>query len=118
MVISLEINKETSTLVFNTSALDLGDILVFCETAQEKEQVVSSRDFDTVAERATLRFACPFPAGSKAQLRVTFRGELTGSMLGYYKSSWEHEGTKKYYALTQFEVRSHMLVSKCISFVS
>jgi aminopeptidase 2 len=44
------------------------------------------------------------PAGSKAELKIIFEGELTGNMLGYYKASWEHEGKTKYYALTQFEV--------------
>ena len=36
---------------------------------------------------------------------MVFGGKLTGSMMGYYKSAWEYEGTTKYYALTQFEVR-------------
>jgi aminopeptidase 2 len=55
-------------------------------------------------ERAIVHFATPLPADSKACLQVGFQGKLTSSMQGYYKSSWEHEGQKQHYALTQFEV--------------
>ena len=63
----------------------------------------SGESFDAVAERITYSFPTTLPAGSKAELHIGFRGKLTGGMAGYYKSSWEHEGTTKFYALTQFE---------------
>jgi aminopeptidase 2 len=67
------------------------------------EQSQSSEYFDTDAERVTYSFPTALPAGSKAELCIGFRGDLTGGMAGYYKSSWEHEGKTKFYALTQFE---------------
>lgn len=67
------------------------------------EQPQSGESFDTVAERVTYSFPTVLPAGSKAELRIGFGGKLTGGMAGYYKSSWEHEGKTKFYALTQFE---------------
>lgn len=45
-----------------------------------------------------------FPAGSKAELKIGFEGQLGGSMVGYYKSSYALDGKTKYYALTQFAV--------------
>ena len=61
-------------------------------------------EIDTVMERVTYTFPSVLPAGSKAELTIAFGGKLTGSMAGYYRSSWEHEGKKKHYSLTQFEV--------------
>jgi len=68
------------------------------------EQVTTATAFDKVQERTTYELNDTLPAGSKAELKIAFEGELTGSMTGYYKASWEHEGKTKYYALTQFEV--------------
>ena len=34
---------------------------------------------------------------------ISFSGKLTGSMTGYYKSSYEVDGKQKFYTLTQFE---------------
>jgi aminopeptidase 2 len=103
-VASLDIKVKTSAFTFNASELYLDDASIYCGALQKREQVASSREFDGASERATLHFSTPLPTGSKAQLRITFHGELSGSMLGYYLSSWEHEGRKEYYALTQFEV--------------
>ena len=72
--------------------------------ALKSEQVTTATAFDKVQERTTYQLTDGLPAGSKAELKVFFEGELTGNMLGYYKASWEHEGKTKYYALTQFEV--------------
>jgi len=100
--ISLDVKKETSTIVLNTAELDLGSASVYSDTLNNG-QVQSSHSIDTITERATFHFPSSLPAGSKAQLQIGFRGKLIGSMMGYYKSSWEHEGETKYYALTQFE---------------
>jgi hypothetical protein len=72
--------------------------------ALKTEQVQSGESLDIVSERITYQFPNALPGGSKAELKIGFSGELTGSMMGYYKSSWEDEGKKKHYALTQFEV--------------
>ena len=91
--------------MFNTADLDLSDVCLYSE-ALKTQQVQSCRTLDKNMERAIVHFTTPLPAGSKAQLQVGFQGKLTSSMQGYYKSSWVHEGKQKYYALTQFEVRT------------
>jgi aminopeptidase 2 len=103
-LIRLDVKKETSTIIFNAADLKLNDASLYSDTLKLK-QVDTSRSLDDKAERGVLSFSTPLPAGSKATLSIAFSGELTGSMMGYYKSSFEHEGTKKYYTLTQFEVR-------------
>lgn len=102
-ITSLDVVKETSKVVLNTAELELGTASVYSDALQ-KEQFQSDQSFDATQERAVFHFPTPLPAGSKAQFQISFSGPLTGSMTGYYKSSWEEEGKLKYYALTQFEV--------------
>jgi aminopeptidase 2 len=70
--------------------------------AGQQELTVSA--IDKTQERTTFQLSRNLPAGSKAELLITFSGEITGSMMGYYKSSYEVDGKTKHYALTQFEV--------------
>ncbi|TDL27596.1 hypothetical protein BD410DRAFT_782728 [Rickenella mellea] len=100
--IDLEILKETSTIVFNSSGLNLRDIVVHSE-ALKTEQKISAESHDSVSERTTVQFPVALNSGSKAQLRANFDAPLTGSMMGYYYSTWEQDGKKSYYTLTQFE---------------
>jgi aminopeptidase 2 len=70
--------------------------------------------FDSVIRRASFPLATPLSAGTKAQLAIPFKGVLTGSMTGYYKSTFSNaEGKPGIYALTQFEVHlfqhAHMM---------
>jgi aminopeptidase 2 len=100
----LDVKHETSKIEFHTANLNLGNASLHVGDLKT-EQVDSSREFDTKAERATLHFATPLPAGSKAQLRIAFDGPLTDALMGYYRSSYKVAGKEKYYSLTQFEVR-------------
>ncbi|KAI8998978.1 leucyl aminopeptidase [Trametes punicea] len=99
--IDLHVNKETSKIVLNTATLDLGDVSLKSD-ALENVQVASSREFDNVNERGIFSFEKALPANAKARLSVSFKGELTGDMLGYYRSTGGKEGELKY-TLTQFE---------------
>ncbi|TFK42895.1 peptidase family M1-domain-containing protein [Crucibulum laeve] len=99
---SLDVKKETSKIVLNTSDLELGKVSVYSD-ALKSEQAPISDSFDKSQERIAYELSNTLPAGSKAEIKIRFSGKLTGSMMGYYKSSWEHEGKTKYYALTQFE---------------
>lgn len=83
-------------------------ILIHCRSVYsdslQLEQAQISQSYDVGQERLTLNFPTEVPAGSKAELRISFTGKLMGDMMGYYKSSWQENGNTKYYALTQFEV--------------
>ncbi|KAJ2930053.1 hypothetical protein H1R20_g7024, partial [Candolleomyces eurysporus] len=99
---SFDVVKETSSITLNTTALDLGKVTVHSD-ALKGSQTPADRSFDKTQERASFQLESPLPAGSKGDIKIHFSGELTGSMLGYYKSSWEDDGKSKSYALTQFE---------------
>jgi aminopeptidase 2 len=100
---SLDVKKETSTITLNMAELELGTASIHSDILKT-EQTQTGRVSDATAQRVALSFRTPLPSGSKAQLKIGFKGMLTGSMMGYYKSSWEHEGKTKHYTLTQFEV--------------
>ncbi|KAF6764898.1 leucyl aminopeptidase [Ephemerocybe angulata] len=99
---SFDVVRDTSTITLNSAQLNLGKVTVYSD-ALKSEQIPTGQDFDTVQERATFNLSTALPAGSKGEIKIAFSGELTGSMVGYYKSSWEDEGKTRNYALTQFE---------------
>ena len=94
--------QATKVVTFNSAAeLSLGSAtLVFASS--DKSLAPAETKFDASTERASLTFAEELPAGTKATLRLGFESQLTDSMTGYYKSTWD----KGIYALTQFEVRA------------
>ncbi|KDR73433.1 hypothetical protein GALMADRAFT_72186 [Galerina marginata CBS 339.88] len=110
--VSLDVNTATSTIVLNTSELKLGNAFVYSD-ALKGEQLVTTSVFDKAQERTTFQLVDKIPAGSKAEIRIAFAGELTGSMMGYYKASWKHEGKTKHYSLTQFEPTSARRAFPC-----
>jgi len=99
-LIDLEIKEETSQIIFNSFSLNLGDVTLQSDGVSVKAETV---EMSPKTERAIVKFGSPLPAGSKAQLGVRFGAKLTGSLLGYYYSSYKVDGVEKYYALTQFE---------------
>jgi aminopeptidase 2 len=100
----LEVKEKTSALTFNVADLELSDISLFSHDLR-MQQINISRSLDSEAERGTLDFPTTLPANSTATLTIAFSGKLTGAMMGYYKSTYEGDGEKKVYSLTQFEVR-------------
>ena len=98
--------QDTQSIQFHTSKLNLGHAKLFSEALKEPLiQKASELSFSEEDERATFELPVTLPAGSKAQLKIDFEAELTGAMMGYYRSAWENEGKTEYYTLTQFEVR-------------
>jgi aminopeptidase 2 len=88
-------------LILNPSFY-FGSSLTSNALAGQQELIVSA--VDKTQERTTFQLSRNLPAGSKANLQIAFSGTITGSMMGYYKSSYELDGKTKNYALTQFEV--------------
>ncbi|KZT44121.1 leucyl aminopeptidase [Sistotremastrum suecicum HHB10207 ss-3] len=101
--IDLKVAKDTTEIVFNAGEeLALHDVTVR-STALKTEQVQSAKIVDKSNERAIVELSNALPAESSAQLKVSFTSKLTGSMLGYYYSTYKSEGKEIPYALTQFE---------------
>ena len=102
--ISLDVLEETDSITFNAAAkLSLSKALVTSEALKTDNKSIITLDVDQKHERATAVIPNKLPKGSKATLIVAFASDIDNSMMGYYRSTWEHEGKKGYYALTQFE---------------
>ncbi|OSX62014.1 hypothetical protein POSPLADRAFT_1143568 [Postia placenta MAD-698-R-SB12] len=99
--IDLYVRDKTSDIVFNTKDMQLGSVTVYSD-ALRTEQHPKSMSFDTDRERGTLSLPTSLPAGSKAQVSISFEGPLTGALMGYYRSVGGADG-KEVYSLTQFE---------------
>jgi aminopeptidase 2 len=108
----LDVKKETSNLVVNASGLEIGS--AFFSQNSQQGYVMLTPILDTTLERATFELKTTLPAGSKAQVRIPFKGKIASSAMGYYRSSWNDDGKKRSYALTQFEVMfiSHIIASR------
>ncbi|KAF9813474.1 hypothetical protein IEO21_05581 [Rhodonia placenta] len=100
--IDLYVRDKTSDIVFNTTKdMQLGSVTVYSD-ALRTEQHPKSMSFDTDRERGILSLPTSLPAGSKAQVSISFEGPLTGALMGYYRSVGGADG-KEVYSLTQFE---------------
>lgn len=93
--------------MFNSSKLTLGHAQLSSAALKEELKIPASAfKVDEAAERVTIQLPVPLSAGTQLALKVDFTGEVSSSTMGYYRCSWEDEGKTKYYALTQFQVRT------------
>ncbi len=101
---SLDVQNDTSKLIFNSSELEISNIEVMHNHSMNTKDKPVSLVLDPDSERATVELPSKLHKGSTAVVQIKFRGPLTGSMTGYYRSSWKNEGKEQYYSLTQFQV--------------
>lgn len=110
--IHLDVLQDSTSISLNSSDLQLGAASLYIVDSKV-EQKLDSQSFHVAAERVTYQIPKCLPAGSKATLRLRYSGKLSGSMTGYYKSSYEVEGTERFYSLTQFEPTSARRAFPC-----
>ena len=86
--ISLTVLHPTRKLAFNAGkSLELSDVLVSWDDKQERVKPA----VDSEHERATVTLGEELPKGAHVTLTAGFRGKIDDSMMGFYRSSWEHE---------------------------
>jgi aminopeptidase 2 len=100
--ISLDIKTKTSQLVVNVADLEIVSASIYSEIFQPGH-VHLTPVVDATLERVTFDLERTLPAASKAQLKILFKAKLS-SVIGYFRSSWDDNGTRRSYALTHFEV--------------
>ncbi|KAF8311309.1 hypothetical protein DL93DRAFT_2229778 [Clavulina sp. PMI_390] len=101
-IIDIDILADTDSITFNAADIDFTDATILDSSSGQVHAQIARTD-DSKQERVQLKFPETFKKGSKVQLSVGWKAELTDSMNGYYRSSFEQDGKKAYYALTQFE---------------
>ncbi len=99
VTIELSLKKPSRAITLHAKDLDIDSGEV---RARQMLQGSSKISYDEKAETATITFKQPVPKG-KASLTLAFRGTLNDRMHGFYRSSYELNGEKRYIATTQFE---------------
>ncbi|RDW81295.1 M1 family metallopeptidase [Aspergillus mulundensis] len=102
VVIDLQVNEDTTSIALNSTEID-----IHTATISSNGSVVNSSPeilFNKDKQEATIKFPETVPAGSTAQLKLTFTGTLNDNMAGFYRSSYKTpQGETKYIASTQME---------------
>ncbi|ODV80897.1 aminopeptidase 2 [Suhomyces tanzawaensis NRRL Y-17324] len=95
------------TIEFNvnerTDYISLNSLEITVSEANVNGVPVSSITFDEKAQTVTFKLDDHLVEGSVAKLHIKFQGILNDQMAGFYRSSYEQDGKKKYLATTQFE---------------
>ncbi|MCH7608113.1 MAG: M1 family metallopeptidase [Chloroflexi bacterium] len=99
--VTLTLDEPTS--VVQLHAADLSISAASALLADGTTVPAAAIDLEEEAERLTISFAAPLPAG-EAKLTLAFAGTLNDQMRGFYRSSYETpSGTTEHLASTQFE---------------
>jgi len=98
-VVVVDVAEPTATVVLNAVDLEIDEA-----TADVGgEHIVATAALDAEAERATLTFERPLPAG-EAVLHLRFRGVLNDKLVGFYRSTFTDDaGVERVLATTQME---------------
>ena len=108
---TLAVQANTSSIAFNAAdGLKLSNVLVEADGVPAEP---IAPQIDTAHERVTVPLGAALAAGARAKLTVAFSRPIDGSMMGYYHSTWSHEGRSGNYALTQFEPTSARRAFPC-----
>lgn len=96
-VIHLKLLKSTKTITLHSKELNI----ISAGLANKKTEFAKI-SYNEENETATLTFTKPLPAG-KTKISLHFRGVLSDSLRGFYKSSYVFDNKTQYLATTQFE---------------
>jgi puromycin-sensitive aminopeptidase len=103
--IAVEVLTETSEVVLNAVEIEIDDATAELadEGATGGVPLVAKVALDDEAERATLTFDRPLPAG-EATLHLRFQGVLNDKLRGFYRSTFvDDDGVERVLAATQME---------------
>jgi aminopeptidase 2 len=99
---SLDVAEDTNSISLNSLEIDIHNAAVSSNGSVVAPDAEVSANND--AQVATIKFSNTIPAGSSAQLKLSFTGCLNDNMAGFYRSSYKmSNGETKYIASTQME---------------
>ncbi|KAL5333550.1 peptidase family M1-domain-containing protein [Aspergillus crustosus] len=102
VVIDLQVVEDTNFISLNSTEID-----IHTASVSSQGSVVSSSpeiSLNKDKQEATIKFSETIPAGSSAQVKLTFTGILNDNMAGFYRSSYKNaNGETKYIASSQME---------------
>ncbi|CZT42721.1 probable aminopeptidase 2 [Rhynchosporium secalis] len=104
VVIDLEVVKETSSVSLNTLELDIHSTKISTSGQSSTSSEAKNLTYDEDSQTTKIDFEHSLAKGSKAQLEMTFTGELNDKMAGFYRSTYKNaDGTESIMATSQME---------------
>lgn len=98
-VIHLSLKKDVKEITLHSVDLDIKAVEVFEKSGSQPAQKIT---YDTKAETATFIFGKRVHGGD-IRLKLVFRGILSDTLRGFYRSRYKVKGKTKHMATTQFE---------------
>lgn len=98
-IIDINLDKDTITITLHSKDIDIGS----AQVVQGKSGEYASKiTYDEKAETAIFTFKKKIKKGN-AKLEIAFKGIISESLRGFYRSRYEINGETKHLATTQFE---------------
>lgn len=94
--IKLAVNQLSSSITLNSTEITIHD-------ANVNDVAVKSIEYDEKEQTATFQLTDTITEGSTVHLNINFTGILNDKMAGFYRSSYNDNGTTRYLATTQME---------------
>ncbi|KAI9794864.1 MAG: Aminopeptidase 2 mitochondrial [Peltula sp. TS41687] len=103
VTIDLDVKEDTTSITLNTLELEIHQTIIRAGSAVNISN--PKLEYDEKTQRTSISLDQKLPAGSEAQLVLTFKGLLNDKLVGFYRSSYTDSasGKTKYLAVTQFE---------------
>eukprot|EP00003_Mantamonas_plastica_P004287 TRINITY_DN13392_c0_g1_i1.p1 TRINITY_DN13392_c0_g1~~TRINITY_DN13392_c0_g1_i1.p1 ORF type:complete len:891 (+),score=339.84 TRINITY_DN13392_c0_g1_i1:2678-5350(+) len=104
--ICLAVNEDTNTITMNAKDIEItsANFQIRGEQGLSKTKVDATNiEIIKEDERVVFTFADSLKEGSSANLHIEFVAELNDQLAGFYRSSYERDGEKRWLATTQFE---------------
>lgn len=98
-IIEIEVKKPTRVVTLHSADLEI--LSVFWQRGKD-ELDAANISYDTKSETATFTFAKPILVG-KGKLHIEYRGVVSETLSGFYRSQYTHQGKQKHLLTTQFE---------------
>ncbi|GJJ10179.1 hypothetical protein Clacol_004405 [Clathrus columnatus] len=103
---NLDIWSDTKSLTFNSSKLSIASVTVTYPDVGTQQVDLGHLTFDEKLEQVSFILPTALKKGSKVVLSIQYTHSLTNELKGYYYSTYEIKGQKRYLAVTQFEATS------------
>ncbi|XP_065352030.1 aminopeptidase Ey-like [Cloeon dipterum] len=99
VLIRVKCEKDTSRVVLHST-----DLILNTDQVRVGDKEIIGHDFDTQNEFYIIKLKEELKSGSKYVIEIPFEGNLTTSLKGYYRTSYQDKATgdKKWVATTQF----------------
>ncbi|XP_065349189.1 aminopeptidase Ey-like [Cloeon dipterum] len=99
VLIRVKCEKDTSRVVLHST-----DLILNTDQVRVGDREIVGHEFDTQNEFYIIKLKEELKSGSKYLIEIPFKGNLTTSLAGYYRTSYQDKATgdKKWVATTQF----------------